>query len=158
MMKFSFVPDDFGMGIIVPIVKDYHADLSSVENYRPITISPIVSKLFEIYLIDKFATFITSDDLQFGFKKGFSCSHALFLLRQTVDHFTSHGSDVFLASLDASKAFDRINHFKLYSILNKTKVPKIFIRIVINWYSKLYAKVKWNDCLSNKFPIYSGDR
>src|SRR6266516_3323708 len=82
----------------------------------------------------------------------------LFLLRQVTEHFTSHGSDVFVASLHASKAFDRINHYRLYSTLNRTNVPKMFIRIVINWYGKLFAKVKWNDCLSNIFPIYSGVR
>jgi len=158
MLKFSFIPDDLGVGTIVPIVKDYRGDLSSVDNYRPITISPVISKLFEILLIEKYACFLESDDLQFGFKKGHSCSHALFLLRQTIDYFTKQGSDVFLVSLDASKAFDRVNHVKLYTILNNSKVPKVFIRTIINWYSKLSANVKWNDCFSDIFYICSGVR
>ena len=99
-----------------------------------------------------------TDDLQLGFKKGLSCSHALFLLRQTVDYFTSHGSNIFLTSLDASRAFDRVNHFKLFTILNKSKVPKVFIRIVISWYCKLSVNVKWNNCLSDLFPSHSGVR
>jgi len=154
-LAFSFVSDDFGVGTIV---KDYHCDLRSVENYRPITISPVISKLFELLLVNKFACFLESDDLQFGFKKGMSCSHALFLLRQTVDYFTNHGSNVYLASLDASKAFDRVNHVKLYTILNNSKVPKVFIRIIINWYSKLLVNVKWNNVYSDIFPILSGVR
>ena len=132
IMKFSFVPDDFGMGSIVPIIKDWHGDICSVDNYRPITISPVISKLFELFLLEKFSGYFELDDLQFGFRKGLGCSHALFLLRQTIDHFTSHGSNVYVTTLDASKAFDRVNHFKLFTILNKSKVPKVFIRIIIN--------------------------
>jgi exonuclease III len=158
LMKFSCVPDNFGIGIIVPIIKDYRSDLCSVENYRPITISPVISKLFELFLLNKYAEFLITDDLQFGFKKGVGCANALFVLRQTVEFFTSHGSDIFLVSLDASKAFDRVNHFKLYSILNSTKVPKVFIRLIINWYSKLSANVKWNNCFSMPFLIHSGVR
>ena len=86
------------------------------------------------------------------------CSHALFLLKHTVDHFTKHGSDIFVSSLDASKAFDRVNHFKLFSTLNNSKVPKVFIRIIINWYSKLSASVKWSNCFSSSFNVKSGVR
>ena len=142
MVKYSYVPNDFGVGIIVPVIKDRHGDLTSVDNYRPITLSPIISKLFENFLMEKYAKYLHTDDLQFGFKKRLGCSHAIFLLKQTIEYFNSNNSNVYLASLDASKAFDRLNHLKLFTTLNKTKVPKLFIRLIINWYSKLTAKVK----------------
>jgi hypothetical protein len=37
MLSHSFVPDAFGMGIVIPIIKDKCGDVSSVDNYRPIT-------------------------------------------------------------------------------------------------------------------------
>ena len=40
MLLHGYVPNSFGLGIIVPLVKDKSGDLSSVENYRPITLSP----------------------------------------------------------------------------------------------------------------------
>ena len=46
-----------------------------------------------------------------------SCSSALFVLSQTVDYFVQHGSNVFMAALDARKAFNRINHVKLFEKL-----------------------------------------
>ena len=49
----------------------------------------------------------------FDFKENTSCSHLPFVLSQVVDYFTQHGSFVYLASLDASKAFDRVHHVKL---------------------------------------------
>lgn len=43
----NFVPDDFGNGIMFPLVKDMADNINSVDNYRPITLTPIVSTIFE---------------------------------------------------------------------------------------------------------------
>ena len=45
-------------------------------------------------------------------------------------------SSVFVASLDISKAFDGVNHFKLYIAL-RAGIPVIVIDVVYDWYSKL---------------------
>ena len=54
--------------------KDKSGDLSSLDNYRLITLSPVFSKLFELVLIDTYGYLIVSEDLQFGFKKKMGCS------------------------------------------------------------------------------------
>ena len=38
----SYVPNDFGRGIIVPLVKDRHGDCGNLDNYRGITVSSII--------------------------------------------------------------------------------------------------------------------
>jgi len=53
----------------VPVVKDKLGDLSSVANYRPITLIPIISKIFEYCILHKYEHLFCSEDLQFGFKK-----------------------------------------------------------------------------------------
>ena len=99
-----------------------------------------------------------SDDLQFGFKKKLGCTNALFILRQVVEYFNDRGSNVFIASLDASKAFDRLNHFKLYSTLIERGLPYVFVQIIIHWYSNLSVAVRWSDCLSRQLCVTSGVR
>jgi len=42
-----------------------------------------------------------------------------------------------MASLDASKAFDRINHEKLFVKLSERGAPQCFISVLLNWYNKL---------------------
>jgi len=46
-----------------------------------------------------------------------NCCHAIFVLTQTVDYFVKNGSEVFMSSLDARKALDRVNHVKLFDKL-----------------------------------------
>jgi len=50
----GFVPDDFVRGITIPVKKDSHGDLSGINNYRPITVSRVISKIFEYRIIHKF--------------------------------------------------------------------------------------------------------
>ena len=42
----GFVPDDFGIGIVVPVVKDRLGNMGVSDNYRSVTFSPFVSKIF----------------------------------------------------------------------------------------------------------------
>ena len=43
----GFIPDKFGIGITIPVVKDKLRNINSINNYRPITLSPVISKMFE---------------------------------------------------------------------------------------------------------------
>jgi hypothetical protein len=139
-------------------VKDKHGDLNCVDNYRPVTISPVLSKIFELVLLEKFSFNLYTDRLQFGFKKNVGCNTAIFAVRQVLAYFNDRGSNVYIASLDATKAFDRLNHFKLFSTLVQRKLPLCFVSVLINWYSKLYVYVKWEDKLSQPLLVRSGVR
>ena len=46
----SFVTDAFSAGINNPVIKDKSGDLGLIYNYRPITLSPVMIKLFENYI------------------------------------------------------------------------------------------------------------
>ena len=60
--------------------------------------------------------------------------------------------------MDATKAFDRVNHFKLYSILIKRGVPTFFVNLLISWYSRLVIRVKWSTFFSAPLTVLSGVR
>ena len=92
MTRYSFVPIEFCNGIIVPLLKCKHGDAFQLDMYRGITLSPVLSKLFESVLLDLFGLFLTSSDLQFGFKKNLGCSHALFAFNETVCYFINDNS------------------------------------------------------------------
>ena len=142
MLLHSHVPKQFQQGTIVPIVKDRHGNLGDMNNYRGITLAPIISKVFEYTLKSLFQPFLSTSSYQFGFKKKSSTSHAIHCLRETVDYYTSHGSNVYCSFLDASKAFDRLVHAGLFLKLLRRNIPLIFLDIIIMWYSDLQCRVR----------------
>ena len=85
-----------------------------------------------------------SDDLQFGFKEQLGCPTALFLLKQVVNDFNERNNNVYIASFDASKAVDRVNHYKLFSNLISNNLPNCFVKLIINWYLKMSVCIRWN--------------
>ena len=158
MLRHSIVPSQFQLGTIVPIVKDRQADLGDHNNYRGITIAPIASKVFEHTLQLTFSDFLSTSKYQFGFKRKSSTSHALFVLKETINYYTSHGSNVYCSFLDATKAFDRLVHAGLFLKLLERGTPLIFLSIIISWYSNLKCRVRWGDTMSEWFPILAGVR
>jgi len=113
--------------------------------YRGITLTPVISKLFESVLLAVYGDYLNSDNLQFGFKKQSSCAHALFTFTESVKYFTCRGSKVHCSFLDASKAFDKILHYGLFVRLIDRGVPDTFLRMFINWYSHMSCCVVWNN-------------
>jgi len=51
-------------------------------------------------------------------------------MKQTVSYFVTHGSPVHIVFLDASKAFDRVLHMKLFEKLIQRNVPMCFMRLL----------------------------
>ena len=81
IVVYRFVPDDFGAGLVVPLLKSENLDSTVSDNYRAITISPCVSNVFEMSLMDYFQYWLVVDELQFGFRKGRGCRDAIFILQ-----------------------------------------------------------------------------
>ena len=158
MLRHSFVPLQFQLGTIIPLVKDHQGNLGDMNNYRGITISPIVSKIFEHVLKIVFISYFASSKYQFGFKRKSSTSHAVYCLKEAINYYTSRGSNVYCSFLDASKAFDRVVHSGLFLKLLQRDIPLIFLDLIIYWYSSLSCRVRWDDSHSDWFSISAGVR
>jgi len=65
---------------------------------------------------------------------------------------------MYIAYLDASKAFDQLNYWKLCDKLLERKVPVIFVRFLMYWYTHQQFLVKWGNALSNSFLVGNGVR
>ena len=96
-----------------PCTGSQSGDLLDRNNYRPIALASVVSKVFELMLLNRCEQFIYSADNQFSFKSGLSTDLRIYTLKDVINHYKSSSSHVFLCFMDASKAFDMVNHWTI---------------------------------------------
>ena len=111
-LRTSTVPNLWKIAKICPIFKSGNSDL--VENYRPISILPILSKLLEKSVHKQLYEYLEShkliSDCQFGFRKNRSTKLATMLFCDKIRKHVDNGNMVGSLFLDLTKAFDTIGH------------------------------------------------
>lgn len=160
MLCTGYVPRRFGFSYTVPVpkIKDVRSAALTVDDFRGIAISPIISKVFELCILDRFCAFFVTSNNQFGFKKGVGCTQAIYTVRKTVERFINSGSTMNLCSIDLTKAFDKTNHHALLMKLMNRNIPVNVLRIIESWYSRCCTCIKWNAVFSNAFNVNFGVR
>ena len=112
-------PDEWKMARLVPIHKKGPRDL--IENYRPISVLPVISKIMERILYEQIYQYLSDNSLlteyQYGFRKMHSTVSAL--LDSTNSWYVNMDRKMFnlVVLLDLKKAFDTIDHSILLSKL-----------------------------------------
>ena len=101
---------------------------------------------------------LNTTDNQFGFKSNSLTDICVFTFKEIVEYYNYHSSPVYVSYLDASKAFDRINHWKLFRKLSDRGMPIIVTRLLSVWYSTQCFAVKWNSVISDVFYVTNGVR
>ena len=75
------------------------------------------------------------------------------LVKNITAHYMSHGSSVFACLLDASKAFDLVDHLLLFQQLLQQRTPSFLVRFLIIWYSSQSCSVSWDGANSDSFNV-----
>ena len=151
ILSHSIVPEIFKTGILIPILKKPTLDTDSPENYRPVTLSTVHSKIIELLIIPEHAICET----QFGFRKSRGTTFVTTILNDCIRHHNSKGSPVYFCGLDAEKCFDNIWHsgllFKLWNVIKREHWLLLY-----KWYNSSCAQVRWNGIYSQSFRITKG--
>ena len=97
---------------VVPVYKS--GDETDVSNYRPISILPTLSKVFERTMYNRLVSFLNSNNIldnnQYGFRKGRSTAQAIMNNLEFVYSSLDIGKTVLSIFLDFRKAFDCVDH------------------------------------------------
>ena len=160
IMNTESYPNTWGTGVITPIHKS--GSRSVLDNYRGITVSSCLSKVFTGVLNDRLSTFLTNNkiisDNQIGFRPKFRTSDHIFVLSSIIKEFKRRHRPLYACFIDLSKAYDRVNHSCLYFKLLKSGVSSKFVRIVKDIYDKSFSCVKVENKLSDTFKLNIGLR
>ena len=108
-MKF---PIEWKKTNVVPIHEKN--DKQCIRNYRPVSLLPICSKIFEILLFNELYKFFNENDLlssyQSGFRSGDPCINQFLSITHEIYHSFDNDLEVRGVFLDISKAFDKVWH------------------------------------------------
>ena len=130
----GFMPESMLSVVLVPVIKDNAGEISSKDNYRPIALASVISKLVEVIMLDRIEMYMNTNPNKFGFKRKHGTYHCIYVLKEIIDLYRRLNGSVFVCFLDASKAFDRVNHRKLFKELFAGGVQGYILRILIYWY------------------------
>ena len=156
LLVHSCVPEVIALSTVIPIPKGKHCNISSLANYRGISLISMFDKLFDLILLSRYSDELCFCDLQFGFKPKRSTDMCTMILKKSVSYYVNNNTSVYCTFLDASKAFDRVEYSKLFRLLMKRKLPAIVLRMLCNMYVNHRARVQWNGVCSTVFAVLNG--
>ena len=150
-------PECLSLTTLLPFVKSYKKSLKSANNYRGISLIPILTKILEYIILQKCPELTASHLSQFGFKTHSSTQHAEFLISETIKDYNHKGSNVYLCSLDAEKAFDSCNWDILFEkLFYEKKLPLQVVKVLKSLYTKGVYQVNYNGTISYRFKAAQG--
>ena len=71
------------------IIKDKTGRIDRIDNYRPIALASVVSKVVERILLDRISHFLETWPNQFGFKPNLGTDTCIYVLKEMVDKYKS---------------------------------------------------------------------
>ena len=154
------VPQEWSRGIISPILKDVNADPRDPLNYRGITITSLVYKIYCSILNHRLSHWIESNNIlcdeQNGFRSGRCTIDHVGSLTSIIETRMKKKSDTFVAFIDFSKAYDRINRQLLWYKLSRLGISDQFIHVLKSLYSKVQCTAKINGFITDWFNVSVG--
>ena len=158
IISHGYIPSEIMQTAICPIVKDKRGSLTDSSNYRPVAITTVFSKVLETIFVNKYLHLLNTTDNQYGFKEKHSTDLCIFTLKEIIEHYNRRSSPVYVCFIDASKAFDRLNHWTLFKKLLIRNIPLLMVRMFLRWYSLQEFCVRWANCTSSSFYTSNGVR
>ena len=145
-------------GTITPVHKK--GDTQCPDNYRGITVTPVILKIVEHILNDRHKQILSPSQskLQSGFTRGTSSTKSALLITECQLEAKCTKRQLTLVTLDTRKAFDVVNHAILLRNLFLDGIPHVEWQLLKDMYDNMQSHVKWQGLRSNSVSISQGVR
>jgi hypothetical protein len=158
IFQFSSVPDDWKQAIVKPIFKKGNS--CDLNNYRPISLTSVISKLFESIVKDAMVTHFTENFLISKHQHGFIAKHSTCTnMLECLNDWTLSHDKKFLTKIlyvDFCKAFDSVSIPKLLFKLSKYGVSGALYDCIKSFLTSRVQKVKVGEAISSSLSLTSG--
>lgn len=158
ILRLEYFPIQLKIAQLVVILKPGKPP-NEASSYRPISLLPIVSKLFEKLILKRLNPII--DDLnlipdhQFGFRKQHSTIEQTHRLVDIIKNAFESKKYCSAAFLDVQQAFDKVWHTGLLYKL-KSSLPHSYYNLIKSYLNERFFQIKYENVLTDLKPIQSG--
>ena len=129
-------------------------------NYRPISLLPSISKIFEKVIYKQLYVYFQESELfynsQYGFRKGHSTELAVLELVDRLIHQMDEGKIPVGIFLDLSKAFDTLDHDILLYKLKYYGISGTPLKLIKHYLTNRTQYVSYDNIISNSLNISTG--
>ena len=158
MLTTGIFPDAFKLSKVIPLFKK--GDSSLLVNYRPISLLPTISKVFERVIHDQMYEYFNQFNLlaeqQYGFRKQHSTEYAAIKLIDHVSKEMEAGKTPTSVYIDLSKAFDTLTFEVLLYKLKYYGVTDTAFDLLKSYLTNRKQYVVFDGCQSEHVKIYTG--
>ena len=151
-------PSELKTARVIPIYKK--GDRSILVNYRPVSVLPVLSKVFEKILYNRIMSFFDRfqviSQFQFGFRKKHSTELALTYFLNKASKALDERLYFISTFIDLSKAFDTIDHAILISKLSYYGIRGKMLSLIIDYLSNRQQTVQFGGSSSSLLPVTCG--
>ena len=160
MYSLTYAPVEMKRGTIITLHKGGRKRKDDPNNYRAITLSSVLLKIYERILLHRLESNFTErlDKLQGGFQKHIGCLMTSFSVKEAISFCKENNSKLYACFLDVRKAFDTVWHLGMFYKLLKFNVRGLMLKAIINLYDKMESRVKFKGFTSDWFPVLQGTR
>ena len=131
-----------------------------VWNYRPISITLVLSKVFERLITLRFGRFLERTGVlpshQYSYRKRLGTCDALLDIVCAGQLELDRAGELALVQIDFSAAFDRVNHGDLVFKLREAGVSGLILKVFQNFLSSRTQRVKVDGVFSSSIDVVSG--
>jgi len=149
-------PQLWKLNDVVPLPKSKHI---SIDNFRPISLRPVLSTLLEREILKRIKPYIIPqiDNTQFGFRSASSTQIALIKLLELTTKFLEQKTitATSIVSFDLKKAFDTVPHEILYKKLCSI-LPLRYLSLITSYLSNRNQRVVISQHKSDNLRVTSG--
>ena len=152
------MPDDWKEAVIIPVHKK--GDKLDCKNYRGISLLEAAYKILSKILLNRLKKYSEEivGDHQAGFMKGRSTTDHIFVLKDVISKYWEFNKTVYILFVDFSKAYDSIARQKMWSLLNKCKIPQKLINLIKMCVEGSRCKVRVKRDYTDSFEVSTGVR
>ena len=127
------------------------------DNYRRITITPVLSKLMEHVILSRFSYHHLQSPLQYGFTKGLSPTMAILEVTEAISNAVDRHTPLYIAALDVKKTFDVVHHPSLLNkLFHQRNVCNTTWKYIKNNNLNTKAQIRLQGALGEPFTINQG--